>query len=592
LAELSKSGQGIHLWLFFDEPVLAADARRLGDFLISRAIDEADGIDLTSFDRLFPHQDYVEEGGLGNLIALPLHYGSRRGGRTVFVDLQTMTPYPDQWGRLAELRRIGRSELEAFLDLHALRNDPEESMPWKVVHEDSVTLPKTIRGVLYDALYLEREGLNRQAVNRFKRMASFANPEFFLRQRLRKSTYNVPRVVTLFDRNERYLILPRGLKEEVEAFVSDLGSRIHWEDRRQNQGAEIPAMRVEPRPEQRQVIEELSGKEYGLLVAPPGFGKTFVAAVLVARRRVTTLVLVHKTTLLEQWRQRLAEYLALDEKAIGILGQGKNRLNGTLDVATLQSLRHRPETIENYTQVIVDEAHHIPASSYEIPLRSFRGRYLLGLSATPRRKDGMHPLMFFQCGPVAFEVSQKLHIRHTLQVRYSRFETMEESFASILNELVLCEERNRLIVETVVSHRGRRMLLLSERIEHLNTLYHLLHDRGIAVTLLHGTLGRRMQRKMKAELEAAEVLLSTSGYIGEGVDIGHLDTLILTMPISYSGRMVQYLGRIGRQGQRCLVIDIVDEKVPMLKASFRKRQSAYRKMGYAVQAERDGPALF
>lgn len=585
LIEISKSGAGVHLWLFFDEPVLAAEARQLGDLCISRAMDRSDGISMGSFDRIFPHQDFVDEEGLGNLIALPLHYGSRQENKTVFVDPNSWKPYEDQWSVLRNADRISRHRLMKILQENSVKESEENFTPWLVDKRVPIRLPKSVRGVLYDAIHIEAEGFERAAVNRLMRMASFSNPEFFLRQRLRKSTYNVPRLVTLFDRNQRFLILPRGLKEELEKWFADQGSRIVWEDRRLHEKVEFPRLKLEPREEQAESIEALLPHEYGILLAPPGFGKTFVAAAVMARRSVSTLVLVHKTTLLEQWRDRLSEYLDCSEDEIGMLGKGKKRLNGRMDIATLQSLRRRPELIAEYSQVIVDEAHHIPAASYDIPLRRFRGHYLLGLSATPYRKDGMHPIMFLQCGPLIHRIEPSVRKRHRVKVHFTGFETMQEDFPSILNEMVECEARNALIVESLMQHRGRKFLLLSERIEHLNLLYHLFDNRGLNAVLLHGSLGTRLEKEMKKRVKEAEVILSTSGYIGEGVDIGHLDGIVLTMPISYRGRMVQYLGRIGRQGQSCLALDFVDEKVPVLKASFRKRKGAYREMGYVVSKE-------
>jgi superfamily II DNA or RNA helicase len=367
---------------------------------------------------------------------------------------------------------------------------------------------------------------------------------------------------------------------------------LEVEERQLVETDEERRLTFEPRNEQKRAIEAILAEEVGVVVAPPGFGKTFVAAAAIARRGVSTLVLVHKTTLLDQWVERLGEYFGLDPKEIGILGKGKRRLNGRLDVAKFQSLRRRPELLEKYSQVIVDEVHHIPAVTFESPLKRFRGRYILGLSATPKRKDGLHPIMTMQCGPILFEAERNKERKHRLEVVESDFETMTEDFAEILNELAVCERRNRLIVDTVVKHRSRHILLLSDRIEHLHILYHLFEAEGMHPVLLHGGLGRKMLKEMKGRIPESRLILATASYVGEGMDLGGLDTLVLTMPVSYRGRMVQYLGRVGREGQSCLGIDIVDPKVPMLKAIFRKRLPAYKAMGYEEKRETHDAGLF
>ena len=298
-----------------------------------------------------------------------------------------------------------------------------------------------------------------------------------------------------------------------------------------------------------------------------------------------TLVLVHKTTLLEQWVKRLSEYFNIDEKSIGMLGKGKKRLNGILDVATLQSLKNRAELIENYTQVIIDESHHIPAVSFEVPLKKFRGKFILGLSATPKRKDGMEAIMYMQCGETVHEVKKQTTVRHTLKTVPTEFETYIDHFGSILSEIAEDNDRNRLIVDEVVKLSSHKVLVLSERIEHLNILWHLLKERGIEAILLHGGLKTKEKKTQFEKVVTASIILSTSSFIGEGVDIEGLDTIVLTMPISYPERIVQYLGRIGRQGQQCLAIDFIDQHVPMLKSSFAKRMKGYKKMGYVMSAK-------
>ncbi len=585
LFEISKSGNGIHIWYFFDTLVRAVDVRRLGDLILTRAMDVSSGIDMKSYDRMFPNQDFVAPDALGNLIALPLHYGSRSENKTIFVDVDTLIPYDDQWLILRNAERISTQKLNTILKTHAVHmtNGQSNLMPWDVKEEKPLVFPKYTKAVLYDALYIEKTQLTKEVMNRLQRMASFTNPEFYIRQSLRKSTYNTPRVITSYDLNERYIILPRGLIAKIQQFFNKYGAMLTIEDKRPVHSIKKKKFYLKLREEQIDAFHALLSRDYGVLIAPPGFGKTAIASAIISKRSVNTLILVHKTTLLEQWVKRLSEYFEIDSKEIGQLGKGKKRISSMIDVATLQSLKNRPELIEEYTQVIVDEVHHIPAVSFEVPLKRFRGKYLLGLSATPIRQDGMHPIMFMQCGEIGFEKKQKRSQTHRLITIQTEFESMYEDFSSILNELAEDEVRNSLIVAEIQKLSDRNILILSDRIEHLNILYHMLDAKDIYSVLLHGGLSQKIQKAAIKEAQDARIILSTSSYIGEGIDFSHLDTIVFTMPVSFSGRVIQYLGRIGRRGQQCIAVDFVDEFMPMLRASFAKRSKAYKNMGYVLE---------
>jgi len=588
LIEISKSGNGIHIWFFFSDEVRALDARRLGDILITKAMDISTGIDMNSYDRLFPTQDFVAPDALGNLVALPLHFTSRQEGKTVFIDMQSLQPFSDQWQTLRSIQKITPEELSKLVSDHKMaKQDAYDTlMPWEIKESKPVIFPRRAKAILFEALHIEKLGLSKSLLSKLQRFASFSNPEFYIRQGLRKSTYNTPRVISLYMLNERYIVLPRGLIQKVKTYFKDNSSVLEIEDKRIYKKIKKPKFILTLRTEQKQVFAKVLNKDYALFIAPPGFGKTAVASAIVAKRSVNTLILVHKTTLLEQWAVRLSEYFDVDMKRLGMLGKGKKRITSYIDIATLQSLRNRPEMIENYTQIIVDEVHHIPAVSFEVPLKRFRGKYILGLSATPQRKDGMHPIMFMQCGEIIHEVKPNKNKSHRLQTIRTSFDTFQDSFAEILNEIMEDEERNKLIVDEVVKLKDRNILILSERIEHLNMLYHYLDAKNIKALLLHGGLSQKVQKQALKDTTNHSVILSTSSYVGEGIDFPHLDTIVLTMPISYRGRIVQYLGRVGRRGQECLAIDFIDEKVPMLKSSFSKRLKGYEEMGY-WQVSRD-----
>lgn len=591
IIEISKSGNGIHIWFFFDNLVRAGDARKLGDILITKAMDISSGIDMNSYDRLFPAQDFVAPDALGNLVALPLHFGSRQDNKTVFIDIETLQPFDDQWQILRSVGKITAQQLSTLIANHIVTNSnrDETLMPWEIKNVKPILFPKRLKATLFEALYIEKLELSKALLTQLQRFASFSNPEFYIRQNLRKSTYNTPRVISLYEQNERFIILPRGLTKKIKSYFSANGAQFVIEDRRINKKIKEPSFTLTLRVEQEKAFLSIMKDNYALLVAPPGFGKTAVAAAVIAKRAVNTLILTHKTTLLEQWAERLSEYFGVDIKTMGMLGKGKKRITSNIDIATLQSLKNRPEMIEDYSQIIVDEVHHIPAVSFEVPLKRFCGKYIVGLSATPKRQDGMHPIMFMVCGEIAHEVKAKKREIHQLKIVKTSFSTLQDSFAEILNEIMEDEERNRLIVDEIVKLKDRNLLILSERVEHLNILYHYLDGRKISALLLHGGLSHKQQKDALRDAPNYSIILSTSSYIGEGIDFPHLDTIVFTMPISYIGRIVQYLGRIGRRGQECLAIDFVDENVAMLKSSFGKRVKGYKEMGYRV---RNGNRLF
>lgn len=586
LIELSKSGNGIHIWFFFETLVSASSARKLGDILITKAMDIGSSIDMSSYDRMFPNQDFVAPDALGNLIALPLQYTSRTDNKTVFININTMQAFSDQWSILKSVIKISSAKLSSLLQTNivANKNDIDSLMPWEIKQSKPISFPKTTQSVIHEAFYIEKMELSKTLLNILQRLASFTNPEFYIRQNLRKSTFNTPRIISLFDMNERYIILPRGLISRVQHLFQSNNASLIIEDKRFIKKIDKQTLHIKLRDNQKTAYNKILKNDYALLIAPPGFGKTAIASAVIAKRRVNTLILVHKITLLEQWAERLSEYFEIDKKSIGQLGKGKKKLTSNIDIAMLQSLKNRPELIEDYSQIIVDEAHHIPAVSFEVPLKKFKGKYVIALSATPKRQDGMHPIMTMQCGDIVHEVKRDKVQTHTLKSVRTKFEAYENEFTMILGEIVEDFARNELIINEIKELKRRKILILSERVEHLNILYHGLKSKNIKSTLLYGGMGTKVQRVALEEAHSADIILSTSGYIGEGIDFVHLDTIVFTMPISYKGRIIQYLGRVGRRGQKCLAIDFVDENVPMLKSSFTKRLKGYKEMGYKHQS--------
>ena len=356
-----------------------------------------------------------------------------------------------------------------------------------------------------------------------------------------------------------------------------------YDDKRFYQKEIFPKVIFTLREEQLFACEQIAKKDFSMCVAHPGFGKTLIGAKMVEIRQANTLIIVNKNMLLDQWIDRFIEYFKMDQKEIGFLGKSKNKLNGKLDVATMQSLKNNQDIIRNYSFVIVDECHHVPAVTFEKILKSFQGKYILGLSATPNRKDGMQPLIFQQIGPIAYEVKKKKTlVDNNLKIVKTQFTSSVDNFADLISELVNNSYRNQIILEQIKMYKNRKILLLTDRIEHIENLEYLLDMEQIEYVSIHGSQKKQLQQENMKAVEFASLALATTSYFGEGIDFPHLNTIILATPISYYGRLVQYLGRIGRSGDNCLAIDILDDKNAFTASAYRKRKEGYKQLHYKV----------
>jgi superfamily II DNA or RNA helicase/very-short-patch-repair endonuclease len=622
--ERSRSGNGGHVWFFFAEAIPASLARKLGSHLLTETMERRPEIGLGSYDRLFPNQDTLPRGGFGNLIALPLQKQARELGNSVFVDEQ-FTPYPDQWAFLASLRRLGRARIEAvvreaegrgrILGVRAVTTDDEgDDAPWTAPpsrrpKEVAIAgiVPKSIELVLADQIYVDKEVLPPGLLNRLVRLAAFQNPEFYRAQAMRLPTYELPRIIHCAEDHPRHLALPRGCLDEVLQVLDSLRIKPQLRDERYGGTPLDVSFRGRLRPEQQLAADALAAHDTGVLAATTAFGKTVLAAWLVARRGVNTLVLVHRRQLLEQWIARLSEFLELPVKSIGRLGGGRKRLNSRLDVALIQSLVRRgvvDDCVGGYGHLVVDECHHLSARSFELVARRAKARFVTGLSATVARKDGHHPIIFMQCGPVRYRVNARQQaaerpFAHQVLVRPTAFRAATEpdpdpraEFQRLYEALVQDEARNRMICTDVAGavQEGRWPVVLTERVEHLRQLEAALSTQVAQVITLQGSMGRKATQAAFARLgatggEAARVVLATGSYIGEGFDDPRLDTLFLALPVSWRGTIAQYVGRLHRlhQGKRAVqVYDYADLNVPMLARMFDRRCRGYESLGYTI----------
>jgi superfamily II DNA or RNA helicase/very-short-patch-repair endonuclease len=623
--ERSRSGKGGHIWFFFDEAVPATLARKLGAHVLTETMERRPDIGLDSYDRFFPNQDTLPLGGFGNLIALPLQKQSRKSGNSVFLD-ELFEPFPDQWEFLASIRRIGRGDIEERVRLAeargkvvgvrlALEGDEVEAAPWMAPpsrrKKDAPIvgpLPKALELTLGNQIYIPKEGLPAALRNRLIRMAAFQNPEFYRAQAMRLSTYDKPRIIACAEDYPQHIGLPRGCLNEVLETLADLKIQAEVRDER-NAGQSLKVeFQGELRPEQTVAAQAMLAQDIGVLAATTAFGKTIVAAWLIARRGVNSLVLVHRRQLQQQWIERLSAFLGVPVRAIGRIGGGRKKPTGLLDVAVIQSLIRNgvvDDLVGDYGHLIVDECHHLSAQSFELVARQAKAKFITGLSATVTRKDGHHPIIFMQCGPVCYRGNTKQQtaahpFEHTVMVRSTDFRPLRpanpnvrEQFHELYKELIADEERDDLICQDVIQtlREGRSPMVLTERNEHLDTLAKKLGPEVRHLVVLRGGMRKKELDSISARLSAipaeeSRVILATGRYVGEGFDDARLDTLFLTLPISWHGTIAQYVGRLHRlyDGKREVrVYDYADLNVPMLARMFDRRCRGYEAIGYKIQ---------
>lgn len=623
--ERSRSGNGGHVWIFFSEPVPARTARQMGSALITETMEKRPEIGFTSYDRFFPNQDTMPLGGFGNLIALPLQRKARESGDSVFVD-KDLRPYDDQWAYLSSLRRLSadmafRIADEAELSGRVLGvrmpvDDEHADEPWKMSPSRRSTprrieaaIPKSIRIVVADQVYIDRAELPPALIAQLIRLAAFQNPEFYRAQAMRLPTFGKPRVVSCAELYPQHVALPRGCLDEVIDLIKSHGAVADLEDLREI-GTALPAtvsFQGELRRPQLRAFDALATHENGVLAATTAFGKTVVAAALIAHRARNTLILVHRRELLNQWVERLRSFLSIDPKQIGVIGGGKRKPTGVIDVALIQSLVRKGEVadaVADYGHLIVDECHHLSAASFELVARRSKARYVVGLSATVARRDGHHPIIFMQCGPVRHRVDARIQaaergMRHRVRDRSTKFElppslTSAErpSMPAIYAALAQDDGRNDLIFDDVLKslEAKRSPVVLTERKDHLDYLRQRFSPFVKNLVVLRGGMSAGDRKMAYAAIRVSEdqerLILATGRYIGEGFDDARLDTLFLTMPIAWKGTLAQYVGRLHREydGKRdVLVVDYVDQTVPVLARMAAKRRAGYRALGYVLE---------
>lgn len=622
ILERSRSGNGAKVWIFFAEAIPAILARKIGFHILTEVMEHYPDIGLDSYDTLVPNQDTLPQNGFGSLIALPLQKRARASGNSLFMN-DEMIPYEDQWAFLSTTRTMTKQEVEKLVyraenagrifGAH-LKYEEEESLPRNKTSTRTkipipiTDLPKALKVVVRNEICIPKKDISAPLRNQLIRLAAFQNPEFYQAQAMRLSTYGISRMISSASDYSDHIGLPRGCLDELLRLFLDLGIKISIQEELQKGTSLASTFLGELRDEQSLVAETMLKTDIGVLSATTAFGKTVIGAYLISKRKVNTLILVHRKQLQEQWIARLSTFLDLPKNAIGRIGGGRRDLTGCIDVALIQSLVRKgvvdDEIVSQYGYVIVDECHHIPAFSFEQVIRQAKAKYITGLTATVARKDGHHPIIFMRCGPLRYKVDAKIAARerlfeHTVFVRPTAFcfkkpktEDARVHFQDLCTALMRDEERNTLICDEVVRvvRSGRSPLVLTERKEHLDVLFKRLSLSIHHLIVLRGGMSSKdivkaMERIALIPQDEERVLLATGKFVGEGFDDARLDTLFLTMPISWKGTVAQYVGRLHRLyslKQEVQVYDYADLEVPILEKMFNRRCQGYEAVGYKI----------
>lgn len=627
--ERSRSGEGAHLWIFFTEPISCSTARKLGTALITAAMENSGKLKLDSYDRMFPNQDTLPKGGFGNLIALPLQGQARKKNNSSFVDENFVT-HEDQWAYLSQIQKLSANEVENLIHMHSrgdglgvLCTDADETKPWEKRPKAALTamdFDQPIEIVRSNMLYVAKDSLTPRVRNQMLRLAAFNNPDFYRSQAMRLPIYNKPRVICTAEERDGYLALPRGCEQSLLDLLNSANAAYTLTDKT-NPGKPIDVQfKGTLRAEQQPAAEALLSNETGVLSATTAFGKTVIAANLIAHRKVNTLVLVHTQALLNQWKSSLSEFFEINEalpelpkkrgrrkerSVIGQLGGTKNTVSGIVDIAIIQSLISGDEVkelIKEYGMVIVDECHHVSAVSFERVLKEANAKYVYGLTATPIRQDGHQPIIHMQCGPIRYlvdakEQAEKRSFEHYLLPRFTTYRSavMDKGIAAVYKELTENEIRNDYIVKDVVKALGdgRTPIVLTERREHILLLADKLAGHCKNIIPLFGTASAKLRRETMEKLQVIPadeslVIIATGKYVGEGFDYPRLDTLFLALPIAWKGKVAQYAGRLHRNypgKNEVQIYDYVDIHVPVLENMYQKRLKGYAAIGYKIKIE-------
>lgn len=623
--EISRSGNGGHLWFFFEDNISALLARNFGSAILKLTMQKRHSISFESFDRMFPNQDEIPKGGYGNLIALPLQGKAVIEGHSVFVD-EDFKPFDDQWRFLSSIKKIDEKsirsairEIENQLLDFVEKDESEFEISGginlkedfnKLNHKNAFLtkndFPSKVKITLSNYIEIEKTGISERALGILRRTAVFLNPEYYKNLRMHLPLYNIPRFIDCSKEIEKYLLLPRCNLQTIVDIIKEAGALYEISDARETGAAIEIENKVSLYDEQKIALAEMLKSDTGILCAGTGFGKTVVASALIAERKINTLILVQSHALLEQWKKSIKQFLNFTP---GTIAAGKDKSTGIIDIAIVNSLIEKksdevkPRSYK-YGMLIVDECHHVSAFTTENLVASFKSKYVYGLTATPIRRDGHQKIIFYQCGKILYSTTKQMNAAqsfyHYFIPRFTSFHYLAEkadnknpSINQYYEKIIENSARNELIFSDVKSaiENQRTPLILSERLEHLEFLQEQLKDCAQNVILITGKGTQKQKREQLENLnnistEESLIILATGKYAGEGFDYPRIDTLMLAMPFSWKGTLSQYCGRLHRNfvgKEEVIIYDYVDFRIPVFDRMYQNRLKGYKQHGYTIK---------
>jgi superfamily II DNA or RNA helicase len=587
--ERSRSGKGGHVWIFFDQPYEAFRSRKIIMALLQKAGIISVFDKNSSFDRLFPNQDYLTKKGLGNLIALPLNKISLKKDNSCFIDPDTLQPFDDQWAFLQTMSRVAVSHLNKIY-----KEQTEQDTPSIGLFQKAAIVPGKINVILNNEIQISREYLPASLIAFLKEELNFANAEYQVKKNINKNTFGVKRYFKLLTETSESIAIPRGFVGKLLRFCKEQQIDYTLQDNRKKAEPVIFKGHIQLREYQLPAKEAAAKKDFGVIVAPPGSGKTVLSLAIIKEKRQPSLILVHRKQLADQWAERIESFLGIPKKEIGRIGSGKNKIGKHVTVAMIQSMEKAFESVENnglsntFGTVIIDECHHVPAESYHQVITKLNSYYMYGLTATPFRKYNDGKLIFIHLGEVIHEIKApevqnqtgtQIIIRDT--DLFVPFNTKTDKFETLFKILIHDSARNQLILNDVIAQlgTGKKVVIITERKEHIASLQQYLKQHYDTIALS----GEDSDLSKKAKWATIkngdfQALITTGQYFGEGTDIQNIACLFLVYPFAFEGKLIQYIGRVQRSEVSPIIYDYRDHKIPYLERLFKKRNLYYKKL--------------
>lgn len=590
--EKSLSGIGAHLWIFFKNKYSASKSRRIFLEIIRKVFNLSKFDREVSFDRIFPNQDYHSGKGLGNLIALPLNGRYLKENKMVFVDHKSFNPIPDQWNYLSEVEKLSNVKLD---ELYSEIVEDEKSYSFNIAEDKKLFKTGKLSITLKNQIVLDKHQIKKDLANFLKSNLNFINSEYIIKQKIGRSVYGVQKFFNLIKESKDTIMIPRGFLNQLVDFCNE--NKINFEifDKRNKLDNLVFNSKIQLSSIQEQVIDICKNRQEGVIVAPPGFGKTIIGIELIARKCQPTLILVHRKQIYDQWVERIQDFLGLSKKDIGQISANKKKVSKFVTVAMIQSLMRFPDLkalSESFGTIFIDECHHIPAKSFRQTIVNFNPYYIFGLTATPKRKYNDEKLIFLYIGGIIcntndidqvatglFEEDIQLNIRDTNL--YFPYDNKTDDFQLLSKVIIFDSDRNRLIAEDIKKELepGNKILVLTERKEHVEVLNIYLKSICEVITIT-GDDSKSLRKVKMKQIESGnfQVLITTGQLLGEGLDIENLSNIFLVYPFAFEGKLIQYIGRILRSKGRKAIYDYSDKNIDFLLKLYKKREKYYRRV--------------